>query len=208
MACQDKYIEIMNNVIDGDGTPDETTFLNKHLETCATCQEHFQDLKMIDQNLHQRELEEPSDNFTASVMSHIQPRKKQNRWIQWMKYHPMVSAAAVFLVLMTGYIFSAWSQAPFEAYVQGGEQMGIQYKEADNTVIVPEGQVIRGDLVVKNGKVKILGKVDGNVILIKSEKLRASAGSVTGEIEEVNQVLEWMWFHIKGYYNKVFIAVP
>ena len=51
--------------------------------------------------------------------------------------------------------------------------------------------------MVRNGKLKIEGEVDGNVTVINGEQYMASAGKVTGDIEEINEVFEWIWYHIK-----------
>ncbi|WP_322619377.1 bactofilin family protein [Bacillus fonticola] len=62
---------------------------------------------------------------------------------------------------------------------------------------MPEGEVVSGDIVVKNGEIRIEGQVDGDVTIINGERYLASAGDVTGEIEEIDQVFSWLWYHIK-----------
>ncbi|CQR48470.1 Anti-sigma-W factor RsiW [Paraliobacillus sp. PM-2] len=52
---------------------------------------------------------------------------------------------------------------------------------------------------MKNVDLQIDGNVNGNVTLINGEHLMASAGNINGEIEQVNQVFEWMWYHIKKF---------
>ena len=94
---------------------------------------------------------------------------------------------------MGGSLLSVWS----------GEQQFSVSKQPNlivnnNTVIVPEGEVVKGDVVVKNGTLKIEGEVDGNVTIINGEQYRASAGNVTGDIEEINEVFEWIWYHVKS----------
>ncbi len=67
----------------------------------------------------------------------------------------------------------------------------------NDKVIVPEGEVVKGDVVVKNGDLEIKGEVEGNVTVINGQQYMASAGKVTGEIEEVDAIFEWLWYHIK-----------
>lgn len=67
----------------------------------------------------------------------------------------------------------------------------------NDTVIVPEGEVVEGDLVVKNGDLRIEGQVDGNVTIINGDKYMASAGNVTGDIDEIDEVFEWIWYKMK-----------
>jgi cytoskeletal protein CcmA (bactofilin family) len=75
-------------------------------------------------------------------------------------------------------------------------------------VVVPQGKVVEGDVVVKNGNLRVEGEVNGNVTVINGtvingEKYLASAGQVTGEIEEINQVFEWIWFTMKDGFKEV-----
>ena len=52
-------------------------------------------------------------------------------------------------------------------------------------------------MTVRNGTVQIEGKVEGNVTIINGEKYMASAGNVTGDIKEINEVFDWIWYHIQ-----------
>ena len=111
--------------------------------------------------------------------------------------HPLLTAASLFLVLMVGSIASTWSQ---------DQQFSVSKHPnliVDNdTVIIPEGEVVNGDVTVRNGKVIIEGKVKGNVTVCV--KYMASAGKVTGDIEEVNEIFEWVWFRVKETGKEVF----
>src|SRR5699024_2750801 len=82
-----------------------------------------------------------------------------------------------------------------------------------DTVIVPEGVTVEGDLLVKNGKLKIEGTVDGNVTLVKSilldnkskvDGIMDSAGEISGEMKQVDEAIEWIWFNIKKTVKGVF----
>src|SRR5690606_2056416 len=68
----------------------------------------------------------------------------------------------------------------------------------NNTVTVPEGEVVKGDVLVRNGTLRIEGKVDGDVTVINGERYLASAGEVSGDIKVVDEMFEWLWFHIKS----------
>jgi anti-sigma factor RsiW len=89
-------------------------------------------------------------------------------------------------------ILSTWNQ---EQQFSFSKQPNLIVE--NDTVIVPEGEVVKGDIVVRNGKLKIEGEVQGDVTVINGEQYLASAGKVTGEISEVNEVFEWIWYHIK-----------
>ena len=65
------------------------------------------------------------------------------------------------------------------------------------TVIVPEGEVVKGDIVVKNGDLLVEGEVDGNVTIINGQYM-ASSAVVSGNIEEIDEAFEWLWYTIKN----------
>ena len=70
------------------------------------------------------------------------------------------------------------------------------------TVIIPEGQVVKGDLIVKNGDVRVDGELDGNLTVINGSiidgsKYMASTANVTGKTEEINKAFDWLWYTIK-----------
>lgn len=43
-------------------------------------------------------------------------------------------------------------------------------------VIVLEGEMVKGDVIVKNGKLIIKGKIDGDVIVVNGEKYMVFVG--------------------------------
>lgn len=82
-----------------------------------------------------------------------------------------------------------------------------------DTVTIPEGVTVKGDLWVKNGKLKIESTVDGDVTLVKSklisdkingDGLMASISEVNGEMQQVDEAFEWMWFIIERTVRNVF----
>ena len=206
MACSNPIYSLINKVIDHEATEQEYHEMEEHILVCEDCRERFEQLRETDLMLSNMKKANVPDYFTEKVMQRItRTSKMESRILKWFKKHPLGTAASLFVILMAGYIFSLWEQAPFRAEVQGSGR--VAYEDHD-TVVVPKGETIKGNLVVQNGKVKIEGKVDGNVILINSDSLLASAGHVTGDIEEVNQILDWIWYHLKQIFNKVFILIP
>ncbi|MFD1737587.1 zf-HC2 domain-containing protein [Bacillus salitolerans] len=192
MSCNSKYIELMHDYLDEDISTEAEKELRDHLYICSECQQHFHELKkaiaLVQSTSH---IQAPPD-FTAKVMARLPEEKKVVRVKRWMRFHPLVTAAAVFMVLMMGSVFSIWSE---DQKLAVSKQANIRIE--DNTVIVPEGKVIEGDLVVRNGDIKIEGEVRGNVTVINGNQYLASAGNVTGEIKEIDQMFEWIWFHMK-----------
>ncbi|WP_044893643.1 zf-HC2 domain-containing protein [Bacillus alveayuensis] len=190
--CPSNVIELMHNYLDEDISPQDELILREHLHECAKCSQHFNDLKKTVAFIQHSSHLVPSDDFTAKVIARLPKEKKTIRLRRWFKRHPMITAASLFFALMMGSLLTTWN---------GEKQLSVSTKEnliiKGNTVIVPEGEVVNGDIVVRNGSIKIEGKVNGNVTVIHGEKHLASAGQVTGEIEEINAVFDWLWYNIK-----------
>ncbi|WP_456277035.1 zf-HC2 domain-containing protein [Bacillus sp. AK128] len=199
MKCDTKYVEYMHDFLDEDLTREHEQELRDHLSSCQVCTQHFHELKkalaLVQSTSH---IQAPSD-FTEKIMARLPQEKKAVKVKRWLKVHPLFTAAAVFLILMVGSLFSMWN---------GGQELVVSkhpnIRIEENTVIVPKGTVIEGDLVVKNGDIKIEGEIKGNVTVINGTKYLASAGNVTGEVKEIDQMFEWVWHHIKMGTKKTF----
>lgn len=193
MNCSEKdMIELIYNYLDEDISEEDEKLLREHLQACESCNQHFHELKktiaLVQSTSH---ISAPSD-FTLKVMQNLPKEKRTVSIKRWFRGHPMLTAASLFLLLMAGSLFSTWNE---------NEQFSVSKQPnlivENNTVIVPEGETVKGDVVVKNGKILIEGSVDGNVTVINGENYMASAENVTGEITEINQMFEWLWYHIK-----------
>ncbi|GAF15613.1 hypothetical protein JCM19046_4 [Bacillus sp. JCM 19046] len=144
-------------------------------------------------------------NFTAGVMANLPKTKKRSKVKTFLRKHPILVAAAIFLMMMSTAVFSTWSQSSDGIVVSGNGPFVIN-KET-GVVLVPEGEVIEGDLMVRNGTLELEGEVRGDVLLLNSsfgpESLYASPNQVTGEIEVVDQALSWVWYNVKGFFSDV-----
>jgi anti-sigma factor RsiW len=192
MKCPEHIVKLMHDYLDGDIGPDDEKRLKEHLQQCPACAAHFHELTKTAAFIqYASHVPSPSD-FTMRVMANLPREKKRIRVQRWMQRHPFLTAASLFILLTTGSLFTAWN---------GEGQFSVSTHEnviiRDHTVIVPKGETVKGDIVVRNGSIRIEGKVEGNVTVIHGEKYLASAGQVTGEIEEINQVFEWIWYNIK-----------
>ena len=192
MNCPTEIVILMHKYLDEDIKSAEEIILRAHLEECEECNQHFHELKksiaLVQSTSH---VVAPND-FTMKVMQSLPKEKKTVSFNRWVRVHPFITAASLFCILMIGSIFSLWNENQ-EFSVSKHSELIIE----NNTVIVPEDKVIDGDIVIRNGTIVIEGKVQGNVTIINGEKYRASAGQVTGDIKEVNELFEWLWFNIK-----------
>ncbi|MGX4667901.1 zf-HC2 domain-containing protein [Cerasibacillus sp. JNUCC 74] len=208
MNCNKEAVELMHYYLDGEITKEQEKALSHHLENCEVCQKHFHELKRTITLIQSTEQIKAPANFTASVMEKLPAERKRVKYRRWFKAHPFLTAAAIFFIFMLSGLFSLWNQDN-QLIVSKQENLVIK----GDTVIVPANETVKGDLLVKNGDLIINGTVDGNVTLINGklikepidkDGLRASVGEINGELEQVDQMFEWVWYSIKDLFQRIF----
>ncbi|MEL3972939.1 anti-sigma factor [Rossellomorea oryzaecorticis] len=192
-TCPEEMIDYMHDYLDGDITSEHEQKLKNHLQQCEDCQHHFHELKKAIAFVQSTSHISAPDDFTNSVMDRLPKEKKKVGVERWLRHHPMLTAAALFLFFMTGSVFASWNDNEDFSFTKN-DALVVQ----DHTVVVPEGEVVNGDLTVRNGDVKIEGKVTGDVTVINGKQYLASAGTVTGDIKEIDAAFEWLWYQIKS----------
>ncbi|MBY6038342.1 zf-HC2 domain-containing protein [Fictibacillus nanhaiensis] len=196
MQCNaSAYDELMNKVLDGDATKEEERLFQAHLDKCVTCKEEYELLVDTLKELQLQTSIKAPEGFTQAVMAKLPKEKQQVKWKRWMQRHPALTAAAIFMFFMAASVFTNYNQQDL-AVIQG--EGNLEIKKADRVVVVPAGETIKGDLVVENADVRIEGKVEGDVTVIKGNQYLASAGEVTGNSQEIEQVVEWVWYKLKS----------
>lgn len=198
MKCPEKYIAYMHEYLDEEISKEDALELKTHLLKCGDCHRHFQELEkslaLVKSVAH---IAAP-DDFTMRVMNALPKEKKKVGVQRWFRQHPMLTAASLFMVLMMGSLLSTWNT---EKALSVSKQPNLVIDH--DTVIVPEGEVVKGDVVVRNGSLRVEGQIDGNATVINGENYMASAGQVTGDVEEINAIFEWIWYHMKNTAKEV-----
>jgi anti-sigma factor RsiW len=192
-ACSEEMILYMHDYLNGELSKDREEELKKHIQSCQNCQKHYQELKKTDAFIKSAGNIFAPDGFTSAVLARLPQEKKKIKFQRWLRSHPMLAAAVLFIILMAGSVFSVWNDQQEFSFTKNPHLL-----VKNHTVIVPKGEVVKGDLVVKNGNVRVEGKVEGNVTVINGKKYMASTSNVSGNIEEINQIYDWIWFKIKG----------
>lgn len=193
--------EYIHEYLDKDISPEHEKILRNHIGVCPECKQYLGELEKTIALVQSLSHIKAPEHFTDVVMEKLPREKKKVSVKRWFRQHPIFTAAIVFLFLMTTSFLLSWNEDN-NFSVTKQENIIIE----GNTAIVPKGKVVHGDIIVRNGDIRIDGTVDGNVTVINGEILAsqnylASAGSVTGEIEEINQAFEWLWFQIKNGMN-------
>jgi anti-sigma factor RsiW len=202
LKCTATMIVYMHEYLDDETSAEHENELREHIHHCSECEMHFHELKktiaLVQSTSH---IQAPTD-LTANIMEKL-PKENRKVGVQrWFMEHPIVTAASLFLMLMGGSLALTWGE---DQQLSVSKQPNLIVQ--NDTVIVPEGEVVKGDVMVRNGKLKIEGEVDGNVTVINGEQYMASAGKVTGEIKQINEIFDWLWYHIKKTGEDVFYVV-
>jgi len=198
-TCQEPIIHLMHAYLDGDISREDEQMLNKHLAECPQCREMMDELKMSALFLQRAEPVRAPDAFVSGVMARLPKEKSQAGFQRLLRRHPLVAAAALFLLLMSATLFSSYSNNQQFSFTK---QPNLVIE--GETVVVPAGEVVKGDLVVKNGNLRIEGEVDGNVTVIRGSKYMASTAIVTGKSEEIDEAFDWLWYKIKSTVKEIF----
>lgn len=183
----------MHEYLDGEISFEHTRELKAHLASCTSCQNHLEQLTNAETFVQSASQLVAPKNFVEGVTARLPKEKSKVGMKRWFHQHPMLSAAALFIILMSASLFSSFSEDEQFSFTKQPNLV----VEGEN-VIVPEGEKVTGDIVVKNGNLQIKGEVDGDVTVINGTQYLASTANVTGEIEEINQVFDWLWYKIKA----------
>lgn len=191
-ACPERIVHFMHEYLDGEISREHELELKSHLQSCEACQTHMHELSDVVAFVKGAAHIEAPNDFNHSVIARLPKEKSSAGVSKWLRRHPVLAAAAMFLLLMSSALFTNFND---EQQFSFTKQENVLVE--GETVIIPEGQVVKGDLVVRNGDVQIDGELDGNLTIINGTAYMASTANVTGTSEEINEVFDWLWFHIK-----------
>jgi len=196
--CKHEAVKLMHHYLDEDLNKENEVKLRKHLETCGACQKHFHELNRTISLIRSNERVTAPASFTGQVMNNLPTEKSHVKYTRWFKTHPILVTTAIFFLFLFSGIFSVWHQDN-ELVVSKQENLVVK----GDTVIVPEGVTVSGDLFVKNGNLRVDGQVDGDVTLINGNNL-ASTGEVSGEWTHITKVFGWIWYQLHKLFEGIF----
>lgn len=197
-ACPEKIVTYMHEYLDGDINTTHEEEMKQHLHSCESCQTHLKELKNVVHLLQTLPTVQIPLGFKERVMEKLPKPKLKMKETHWLRKYPLLIAAAIFAIFMSASLLSGFNNSD-EFAVTEHEALVVE----GSKVTVPIGETIDGDLVVKNGDLTIDGKVNGDVTVVNG-KYMASTANVTGEIEEIDETFEWLWYSIKDGAKKIF----
>ena len=192
--------------------PEESDELRQLLEDDELYESYLQ-YERIDAELKALPRPKLSADFTARVMAALpetsvqtapdsvvpfskpvrKERKPHSKQMLWLQRHPGLIAAVLFFSLMSSATLGLWSSA--SETMTYTKVPGVIVSE--NEVIVPAGVTVEKDITVQGGDLRIEGTVNGNATAVNGRAYLASAGQVTGELEQIDQMFEWIWYSMK-----------
>lgn len=183
----------MHEHLDGDISREHELELQEHLTNCTACQQHMHELSKVAVFVQSTSHMTAPSGFVEGVIARMPKETSKVGVKRWFHSHPLLTAAALFMILMSASLFSSFNDDQQFSFTK---QPNIVVE--GERVIVPAGETVNGDLVVKNGDLQIDGDVNGDVTIINGTQYMASTANVTGDIEEINQVFDWLWYKIKS----------
>lgn len=197
MDCK-QAVSWIHEYMDGELNSSNQAILDEHLRQCSSCREHFKELEIVEERVQMLRMKAAPD-LTDRIMASLPPQQKSRTVLNWLKRHPALTAAAIFVIVMFSSFATLWDT---------NEQLVISTNEFEkiivdgNRVIVPEGQTINGDLIVENGEIIVEGMLLGNLVVIDGS-YTASSANIGGRITIVNRMFDWIWYKIAGWFGTV-----
>lgn len=188
--CKEAH-ELMHGYLDGDQDDLSLNRLKHHLGECSACKAYLEQLERAESVVRALPKTRVAEDLEERIVQCLPKRSRRRQFVSWIKRHPAITAASVFLLVMMGSFLTMWDQSS-ELVVKGAnlDQLVIH----GNEVYVPEGTVVNGNLLVQDGIIKIAGEVKGNLIVIHGSYALASTAKVAGQVKQVDQALEWIWY--------------
>jgi anti-sigma factor RsiW len=201
MADMECKVAVMftHDYLDGDLAQEDIKLLQGHLLQCPSCQTNLEALSRTDALLKALPKEAAPLKLGECIMNSLPKQRRPSAMTSWVRRHPAVSAAAIFMVVMLSSFVAMWNQEQ-ELSVTGPDLEHIIFE--GNKVIVPEGQKVNGNLTVVNGTVEVRGDLDGNLTVIDGRLLPlASTAHIAGEIKTIDRALDWFWYKVSSFFG-------
>lgn len=199
MDCSEA-LPLLHEYLDGSLDLQEKTALKAHLTGCPACRRRLQQLEKVEALLAAWPAPQTPDGLTERIMRALPPQRRINPWYRWVRKHPAASVAAVFAVVMLSSFVSMWGQDR-ELLVKGSDLQSVVIE--GNTVLVPQGKTVAGDLTVENGKIQVDGNITGNVTVIDGSLITASTAHISGQVKQIDEAFGWMWYKVNQLFGEL-----
>lgn len=209
MSCEYVAKKMIHQYFDQELLYEKEIELKHHLMKCANCQQYFREIKDVHEMLTSVNDVEVPASLKSNIMDQLPKDHKIKRFTKIIKEHPIITAAAIFFILL---FTTTLSQYYDDNHLYLTQHEGVITE--GNVVIIPEGEVIVGDFIVKNASVVIKGRINGDLTLINSQIINEAddqiplsatyaQSHVDGKIHEINRYAGWLFYKFKSGFNQI-----
>lgn len=199
MKCNEA-ITFIHEYMDGDLGDQGCTELQQHLLDCAACRQRLDQYTRTTAIIQSMPRTPVPMHLTDKIMRALPAMPRRRTWTRWIRNHPAVSAAVLFIAVMLVSLVSMW-ESDTRLMVRGDDL--DQLIITKDQVLVPQGHTINGDLYVENGRLIVEGQVNGNLVVVDGQLNLASTALISGEHSEINQTIDWLWFKMGEWVEAV-----
>lgn len=199
MNCKEA-LPLIHEYLDGGLHGTEAKSLKEHLISCPACRGRMNELEKVEAMIQAWPKPQVSPGLTERVMQSLPPVKAPKPWWRWVRTHPAASVAAVFILVMMGSFMSLWDEDS-ELLVKGTDLQSVVIQ--GDTVLVPAGKTVAGNLMVENGKLQVDGDIKGNIVVIDGSVNLASTAHISGQVTQIDQAFSWLWFKMNDWVAKI-----
>ncbi|CAG7657148.1 zf-HC2 domain-containing protein [Paenibacillus allorhizosphaerae] len=195
MDCNEA-LPLLHEYLDGSLQGRDSAALKQHLLGCAECRKRLQQFEKMEALISAKTPSEVPEGLTERIMQALPPVKRHNPFYRWVRKHPAVSVAAVFFLVMFSSFVSVWNDDQ-ELLVKGSDLESVVIK--GNTVYVPAGATVSGDLTVENGITQVDGDIKGSLIVIDGSVNLASTAHISGQVKTIDEAFSWLWYKMNAW---------
>lgn len=195
MDCNEA-LPLLHEYLDGGLQGRDSAALKQHLLVCAECRRRLQQFEKMEALISAKTPSEVPEGLTERIMQSLPPVKRQNPFYRWVRKHPAVSVAAVFFLVMFSSFVVSWNDNQ-ELLVKGSDLESVVIK--GNTVYIPAGATVSGDLTVENGVTQVDGDIKGSLIVIDGKVNLASTAHISGQVKKIDEAFSWLWYKMNAW---------
>ncbi|TVY08490.1 zf-HC2 domain-containing protein [Paenibacillus cremeus] len=199
MDCTEA-LPLLHEYLDGGLQRRDAIELKEHLLACPGCRKRLQQFEKLEALVAAWPPVEVPEGLTERIMQALPPVERKNGFTRWIRKHPAASVAAVFCLVMLSSFVSSWDQDQ-ELLVKGTDLQSVVIK--GNTVYVPAGTTVAGDLTVENGNTQVDGEIKGSLTVIDGSVNMASTAHISGQVMKIDEAFSWMWYKMNQWFEQI-----
>jgi len=188
----------IHEYLDGELSRDRAEQLQSHMRECPACRAHFDSLARTESFVRAVPAVCAPDGLGSKIMAGLPKRRRPAAWAGFVRRHPGMAAAALFVAVMLSSFAAMWNHDN-QLTVSGPDLENVVVE--GTTVVVPEGKVVSGDLTIVNGSVRVLGEVRGNLTVIDGDIMLASTAHIAGRTEKIDRAIDWAWYKVRSWFG-------